>query len=50
MERYHTKHTDFNFEFEHFLKAPTLAQEESDITQGPFLSLSIAKSDSLRNE
>ena len=50
MELYHTKRTDPSFEFEHFLKAPTLAQEESDITQGPFLSLSIAKSDSLRNE
>jgi hypothetical protein len=47
MGRYHTK---CSFEFLHFPRAPTLAQEESDRAQGPFLCLSVATYGSLRSE
>ena len=50
MERYHTERTDLDFESEHFSIAPTLAQEEFGIAEGPYLSLSIAKFDSSHNE
>ena len=39
-----------SFGFLHFLRAPTLAQEESDRAQGPFLCLSVATYGSLRSE
>ena len=50
MERYHTKRTNLGVESEHFPTAPTLAQEEFSIAEGLYLSPSIAKFDSSRNE